>query len=326
MYNRFTKVSIVTIAAATLLFLAGCQMAQQIAPMPISAKPTALVVGIVGESVADVYLIHTEIGGDVEDGRIVQSNYSHGNRFYILNAEPGDYMVVAIKGPGIAGPIDILDQKAAEQSRFTVKSGEVIYGGYVEITRSLYRRPFDTSAWRKKLIKSAAGSTLLINSSGPTLYADIHTSEKVMNRLKAIVAGDLGNTDWSRWTCSFSSCHNSEGWLSVKSPEQPSVTVTVIGCFKVTSVDIESDDGLLVFSGFNLPDEIHTPAAKLRVHGYCRLWDGAQTSIIDIDLGARKAGEKAYVCARVEKETFSSGRLRTSVKNDEEACLQFLDQ
>jgi hypothetical protein len=99
------------------------------------------------EQVHTAGFIRLEEGDDPLDGENwVESNYAEGNRLYLLDAEPGDYVAVAVVRQEETEEgrfFTFLDEEIIRSTRVTVRPGEVVYMGDYELKISQDRQGAD---------------------------------------------------------------------------------------------------------------------------------------------------------------------------------------
>lgn len=276
-----------------------------------------------------VFFLRLSGAGSVQEGEIVEANYRVGDRYYLLNADPGEYIYVGGSTFRMgAKDTDVLDQKSSQATRFKVESGKMNYAGEVSMVSA--KQPDD---WATKMLERIApGSSFSVIGfrRAALKAASFYSKPERLQELKAEVAGDLGNTVWADLSCPLASCKSSDRDYSVDSsmPGTAVVSVLLRDCYHVSWIKVEDSRGQNVIynlrwsSGFKryLDGSFRVAPGKVTVRGAC-FQGNARTADYTVDLGQRNAGETVVICAKVEKKFFSStGKVETTIQPSEKAC------
>ncbi len=322
------------VIGSLFIWFSGCRSLPEVAP---GKEPTGIMIEA-NDLFERVYFM--KLNGGSEIGPVIPANYQIRKKFFLFNAEPGEYTVAAyvyfdyksdVKTPlNMDRVIRVVDRKSALENKFTVQSGKMNYGGYFSSKNPSASDRFSADDWTRSVLKAIDPELTFSEQPKRGEVATISTlrDKKTIDKMKARVGGYFNDTPWAGITCNFKSCEHSNYAYSVRpdTPASEAVTILTEGCYGITEISIYGPDGSGIVHNITnyISGEIRVAPGKISVLGRCRVGNSV-TSEYSLDIGEKKAGDQVVICTRVHKEYIlsTSGQVQTSLQPSLAECEKY---
>jgi hypothetical protein len=159
----------------------------------------------------EIYLIKLDAKKSLIQPSILKTNYTARKRVYLLNIDPGSYAIVGFHylEPGAAETqlswYVTLDENSVKKTIFDIKPGEIKYFGRIKLMNPhngfLSPGPSDVDTiqahYLEVLSPGLLASSYGFTKAGIAKIENIDNKQETLERLKADVRSDVGDTEWS---------------------------------------------------------------------------------------------------------------------------------